>query len=240
MKNKIKGLTLIEMLVVVGMIAFVTYGALFMFSQAKQAHQAKEKMFVKRMMIVGGDPHQLSPHISISNIDFYVKEIKKENDIAVAEGKEKPIEQALLTESPTNPVVMQPIVKEKAPVVEQITENHYHFEALITISKYIGVGILGFFALFVSIKSILLLKKYLIVRSATKNSKKILDKFDNEFEENKNYLSFIRKISDQVIANSVLIDNRKNKETIVNLIVTNENLKERLNFLENNFVKIMK
>lgn len=67
-----------------------------------------------------------------------------------------------------------------------------------------------------------------------------MDKFDNEFEENKNYLAFIRKISDQVLVNSVLIDNRKNKETVLNLIVTNENLKDKLNFLESNFVKTMK
>ena len=78
------------------------------------------------------------------------------------------------------------------------------------------------------------------VRSATKESKKILDKFDNEFEDNKNYLAFIRKISDQVIVNSVLIDNRKNKETVLKLIVTNENLKDKLSFLESNFIKIMK
>lgn len=136
--------------------------------------------------------------------------------------------------------MVQPVDQVKPTVIEQVTENHYHFEALITVLKYIGFGLLGVLTVFSSIKSLSLLKKYWIVRSATKESKKILNKFDNEFEENKNYLSFIRKISDQVIVNSILIDNRKNKETVVNLIVTNENLKDRLNFLESNFVKTMK
>lgn len=171
---------------------------------------------------------------------FAAKEVRSSNitkeQITVESAKSNPLPaQNAYSEYNNKAIISKP-----EPVIEKITENHYHFEALLTISKYIGFGILGLFTIFTSIKSISLLKKYLLVKAATKNSKKILVKFDNEFEDNKNYLSFIRKISDQVVLNSVLIDNRKNKESVLDLIVTNENLKDKLNFLENNFVKTMK
>lgn len=247
-KDKNKGLTLIEAIVVMGIMMVVIFGTFSLYSGVKNAQMTQEKNAVKKMMMIGGNPHGLSPTISYTRIDQYAKEITKENELAVKAGKANPLPEQAIDGTYHDDEVFskprvdlpQPVAEKSNPVIEKITENHYHFEALITISKYIGVGILGFFALFASIKSILLLKKYFIVRSATKNSKKILDKFDNEFEENKNYLSFIRKISDQVLVNSVLIDNRKNKETVLSLIVTNENLKDRLNFLENNFVKTMK
>jgi hypothetical protein len=187
----------------------------------------------------GGDPHKLSPNISLTRIDQYIKEINKEKEIAGEPVKSQLSSQAIM-KPPVETIVATPVIKKEVPVINQITEKHYHFEALITAFKYIGFSILGIFTVFFSIISFSLIRKYLHVRKATKESKKILDKFDNEFEENKNYLTFIRKLSNQVIVNSVLIDNRKNKETVLSLIVTNENLKERLNFLENNFLKIMK
>ena len=197
-------------------------------------------------MIGGLNPFSIKT-IPPANIEKYKQEILKENALAVAAGTEEAISTSDEYVNPVKNTVAHPVEKTiskpvvaAVPVVKQVTENHYHFEALLTVSKYIGVSILAIFAFFSSIKSILLLKKYFTVRSATKNSKQILDKFDNEFEENKNYLAFIRKISDQVLVNSVLIDNRKNKETVLNLIVTNENLKDKLNFLESNFVKTMK
>lgn len=247
MKNKSKGFTIMESIIVMAIMTIVIYGAFSMYSSTKDSLIAREKMFVKKMMIAGGDPHRLAPNISNIRIDQYVKEIIKENEIAVAKGTEKLISQEITVPTPDDyyvdqPIVNQPVLiaKQETPEIKQVTENHYHFEALITLSKYIGAGILSIFALFCSIKSLTAMKTAWTVRSATKESKKILDKFDNEFEDNKNYLAFIRKISDQVIVNSVLIDNRKNKETVLKLIVTNENLKDKLSFLESNFIKIMK
>lgn len=247
-KNKNKGLTLIEAIVVMGIMMVIIFGTYSLYANVKNAQITQERNAVKKMMMMGANPHGLSPTISYTRIDQYAKEIIKENELAVKAGKANRLPEqevydeyndTVIVSKPLTPIP-QPAVEKPEPVIEQITENHYHFEALLTVSKYIGVSILAIFAFFSSIKSILLLKKYFTVRSATKNSKQILDKFDNEFEENKNYLAFIRKISDQVLVNSVLIDNRKNKETVLNLIVTNENLKDKLNFLESNFVKTMK
>ena len=246
MKNKSKGLTIIESIMVMAIMTIIIYGTFAMYASAKNSEVAREKMFVKKMMIAGGDPHRLEPNISSTRIDQYIKEIVKENEIAAAKGTEKLISQEITVPTPDDYQVSQNqvytptvIVKNETPEIKQVTENHYHFEALITLSKYIGAGILSIFALFCSIKAVTSMKKAWTVRSATKESEKILHKFDNEFEDNKNYLAFIRKISDQVIVNSVLIDNRKNKETVLKLIVTNENLKDKLSFLESNFVKIM-
>lgn len=246
MKNKSKGFTLMEVIMVMSIMTAIIYGMFAMYASTQNSLIAREKMFVKKMMIAGGDPHRLAPNISSIRIDQYIKEIVKENEIATAKGTEKLISQEITVPTPDDYQVSQNqvytptvIVKNETPEIKQVTENHYHFEALITLSKYIGAGILSIFALFCSIKALTSMKKAWTVRSATKESEKILHKFDNEFEDNKNYLAFIRKISDQVIVNSVLIDNRKNKETVLKLIVTNENLKDKLSFLESNFVKIM-
>jgi len=232
MKDKDKGITIIEILTVTTMVLFVIFGSLFTVKKGHEARLEGEKTFVKRVMDSGGDPYKLSPNISLTRIEQYIKEINKEKEIAGEPVKSQLSSQSIM-KTPVETIVA-------TPVINQITEKHYHFEALITAFKYIGFSILGIFTVFFSIISFSLIRKYLHVIKATKESKKILDKFDNEFEENKNYLSFIRKMSEQVILNSVLIDNRKNKETVLSLIVTNEILKERLNFLENNFVKIMK
>lgn len=249
MKKSMKGLALMEIIMVMTIITIITVAALSFFDKTKQAMLTKEKMIVKEMIFANVNPFSIH-NISSKNIEKYVNEIIKENEGAVLAGKELPISEVndyvnnyvKNIQNRVIPPVVKPVVvaAAPAPVIEQITENHYHFEALITAFKYIGFSILGIFTVFSSIKSFSLIKKYFHVRKATKESKKILDNFDNEFEENKNYLAFIRKISDQVLVNSVLIDNRKNKDTVLSLIVTNENLKDRLNFLENNFVKIMK
>jgi competence protein ComGC len=247
MKKSMKGLALMEMIMVMTIITIITVAALSFFDKTKQALLRNEKMIVKETIFANVNPFSIH-NISPKNIEKYVNEIIKENEGAVLAGKELPISEVndyvnhyvKNIQNRVIPPVVKPVVVAPAPVIEQITENHYHFEALITAFKYIGFSILGIFTVFSSIKSFSLIKKYFHVRKATKESKKILDNFDNEFEENKNYLAFIRKISDQVLVNSVLIDNRKNKDTVLSLIVTNENLKDRLNFLENNFIRTMK
>lgn len=74
------------------------------------------------------------------------------------------------------------------------------------------------------------------MKSAVRASQKIVVNFDNNFDENKNYLHLLRNLSDQVIINSVLIENRKNKDSVVNLIVNNEKLKTRLSLMESNLM----
>lgn len=240
MKQKMKGTSLVEITMVMAIMVAITVGALTFFTKTKDALHAQEKRYVKELMIAGGNPYSIKNIPSI-NIEGYIKEITKENEIAASAGKEKliaknsnyinPIQD--IQESVT-PSVVQPVIvaTAPAPVIEQITENHYHFEKLTAALKYIGLGVLGLISLFTIFKLIIAVKQTLIVKSAVRNSKKIVNNFDTNFDENKNYLPFLRNLSDQVIINNVLIDNRKNKDSVLNLIVNNEQLKTRLNLIE--------
>jgi len=237
MKRDVKGFTLIEMIMVMAIMAAVMVGTLTFFNRAKEAVYAQEKRHVKELMIAGGNPYSIK-NIPSRIIEGYIKEITKENEIAVAAGKEKLIVAKSdyvnpIQESVTPPVDKPIIVAAApAPVIEQITENHYHFEKVTAALKYIGLGVLGLISLFALFKLIIATKQTLIVKSAVRNSKKIVNNFDTNFDENKNYLQFLRNLSDQVIINNVLIDNRRNKDSVLNLIVNNEQLKTRLNLIE--------
>jgi competence protein ComGC len=237
MKRDVKGCTLIEMLIIMAIIAAVIAGALTFYTKTKEALQAQEKRYVKELMIAGGNPYSIK-NIPSRNIEGYIKEITKENEIAVAAGKEKLIAAEsnyvnTIQESVTPPVAQPVIVAATpAPVIEQVTENHYHFEKLTTVLKYMGLGVLCLISLFGLFKLMIYAKQTFIVKGAVRNSKKIVDNFDTNFDENKNYLPFLRNLSDQVIINSVLIENRKNKDSVLNLIVNNEQLKTRLSLIE--------
>lgn len=236
MKRDIKGCTLIEMIMIMAIITAITVGALSFFTKTKDALHAQEKRYVKELMIAGANPF-LIKNISSKNIEGYIKEITKENEIAAADGKEQLINAESNYVKPAQENIAPPIPKpviaaSPAPVIEQVTENHYHFEKLTTVLKYMGIGVLGLISLFGLFKLIIATKQTLIVKSAVRNSKKIVNNFDTNFDENKNYLPFLRNLSDQVIINTVLIDNRKNKDSVLNLIVNNEQLKTRLNLIE--------
>jgi hypothetical protein len=235
MKQKMKGTSLVEITMVMAIMVAITVGALTFFTKTKDALHAQEKRYVKELMIAGGNPYSIK-NIPSRSIEGYIKEITKENEIAAAAGKEKLIAKNSsyvnpIPESVTPPVV-QPVIVAPAPVIEKVTENHYHFETLTAVLKYIGLGVLGLISFFAIFKLIIAVKQTLIVKSAVRNSKKIVNNFDTNFDENKNYLPFLRNLSDQVIINNVLIDNRKNKDSVLNLIVNNEQLKTRLNLIE--------
>lgn len=123
-----------------------------------------------------------------------------------------------------------------APIIEKVTENHYHFEALITVIKYVGLTLLGLLGIFGFGKLIIITKNYIIVKSAVRKSNEIITNFDKNFDDSKNFLPFIRLMSDQIIINTVLIDNRKNKDSVVHLILGTQNLRNRLSLAENNLV----
>lgn len=237
MKRDVKGFTLVEIIMVMAIMSVVIVATMSLYQKTKQAIYAQEKKHVKQLMLAGGTPYSIKS-IPSKNIEGYIKEITKENEIAAAAGKEKlivaEIDYANPLQESITPSVSQPVIVPvtPAPVIEQITENHYHFEKLTAALKYIGLGVLGLISLFTIFKLIIAVKQTLIVKSAVRNSKKIVNNFDTNFDENKNYLPFLRNLSDQVIINNVLIDNRKNKDSVLNLIVNNEQLKTRLNLIE--------
>lgn len=242
MKRNIKGSTLIELMMVTAIITVVVFAALSFFYKTKEALHAQEKRYVKQLMIGGIDPFSIKT-IPPANIEKYKQEILKENALAVAAGTEEVISTSNEYVNPVKNTVVQPVEKTiskpivaAAPVVKQVTENHYHFETLTTVLKYIGIGALGVLSLLGLIKLIMYTKQVLTVKSAVRASQKIVVNFDNNFDENKNYLHLLRNLSDQVIINSVLIENRKNKDSVVNLIVNNEKLKTRLSLMESNLM----
>jgi len=168
---------------------------------------------------------------SFSKINEAVNGPRQANHQQQVKNIEKPIKNSPI------PVIETPVKNSTpAPVIEKVTENHYHFEALITVIKYVGLTFLGLLGVFAVGKLILMTKNYIIVKSAVKKSNEIISNFDKNFDESKNYLPFIREMSDQIIINSVLIDNRKNKDSVVHLILGTQNLRTRLSLVENNLV----
>lgn len=206
MKQKCRGSSIVEMIGVTALMAAIMVGTLSMYSYAKEHYGTNQK-----------DNDQ-------SNL--------------ITSNNRKEIQEKTLITMKKTPIVedAQPIAKIEKPIIEKITENHYHFESLIIVLKYIGLGLLSAALLFGFIRIIKSLKKSLIVNKAINKSKKIILDFDNNFDENKNYLPFMRNLSDQVIINSVLIENRKNKDGVLNLIVNNEQLKTRLNLIETTLI----
>lgn len=241
MKQKMKGTSLIEITMVMAIMVAITVGALTFFTKTKDALHAQEKRYVKELMIAGGNPYSIK-NIPSRNIEGYIKEITKENEIAASAGKEKLIatdsSYINTVQESVKSAVAKPVIVSSAPapIIEQVTENHYHFETLTAVLKYMGLGVLGLISLFGLFKLIIATKQTLIVKSAVRNSKKIVNNFDTNFDENKNYLPFLRNLSDQVMINNVLIDNRKNKDSVLNLIVNNEQLKTRLNLIETTLI----
>lgn len=252
MKKSMKGFAMRDVIMGMTIITIVTVAALGAFDKAKRALYTEEKMIVKEAIFANVDPfstHNIRHNISSKNIEKYVNEIIKENEGAVIAGTELPISEVNDYVTTIQNRVIPPVVKPvfvaaapvvvaaaPAPVIEKITENHYHFEKLTTILKYIGIGALSIISLFGLSKLIMYAKQTLIVKSAVRKSKKIVTNFDNNFDENKNYLPFLRNLGDQVIINSVLIENRKNKDNVLHLIVNNEKLKTRLNLIESNLM----
>lgn len=242
MKRNIRGFALVELIMIMGIMSVVIFGIFFFFSKTRDALHSQEKRYVKQVMIGGLNPFSIKT-IPPANIEKYKQEILKENALAVAAGTEEAISTSDEYVPPVKNTVVQPVEKTiskpvvaAAPVVKQVTENHYHFETLTTVLKYIGIGALGVISLLGLIKLIMYTKQVLTVKSAVRASQKIVVNFDNNFDENKNYLHLLRNLSDQVIINSVLIENRKNKDSVVNLIVNNEKLKTRLSLMESNLM----
>lgn len=158
-----------------------------------------------------------------------INESKKINSQQQVNNIEKPIK--------NSPIHVETVkITPPAPIIEKVTENHYHFEALITVIKYVGLTLLGLLVIFGFGKLIVITKNYIIVKSAVRKSNEIIMNFDKNFDDSKNFLPFIRVMSDQIIINTVLIDNRKNKDSVVHLILGTQNLRNRLSLAENNLV----
>lgn len=158
-----------------------------------------------------------------------INESKKINSQQQVNNIEKPIK--------NSPIHVETVkITPPVPIIEKVTENHYHFEALITVIKYVGLTLLGLLGIFGFGKLIVITKNYIIVKSAVRKSNEIIMNFDKNFDDSKNFLPFIRVMSDQIIINTVLIDNRKNKDSVVHLILGTQNLRNRLSLAENNLV----
>lgn len=200
MDKKIKGATLVELIITMMIMVIVMIFVLSSFSEVKKE--------------LNGQKHA-NQQQQVKNTEKPIKNIP----VRVEDKTVKPISPAPVT-----------------PVIKKVTENHYHFEALITIIKYAGLTFLGLLGLFGVVKLIMMTKNYIIVKSAVKKSNAIILNFDKNFDESKNHLPFIREMSDQIIINSVLIDNRKNKDSVVHLILGTQNLRTRLSLVENNLL----
>lgn len=222
-RTKQAGMTLMELIVILGIIAITTTFMLESFKKNEQATLEQQKVVTVKHEVLQPVVTELKDYKSLSNQ-------------TAGSLKLTPVLTPEMRKEPIQPVAPEPVVvPAPQPIIEQ-NENHYHFEDLNSGITYLASILLVIFVLFFSFKGLGKVMKNLSVKKAIKKSQRILTAFDTDINNSTTYLDYSKIITDQLRFNNTVIEQNKTSYHIPELSVVNDKLQASLTFTERSLV----
>lgn len=222
-RTKQAGMTLMELIVLLGIIAITTTFTL-------ESFRAKDQAVPDQNAVVAVKYEVLQPVVT------ELKDYKSLSNQTAGSLKLTPVLTPEMRKEPIQPVAPEPVVTPAPqPIIEQ-NENHYHFEDLNSGITYLASILLVIFVLFFSFKGLGKVMKNLSVKKAIKKSQRILTAFDTDINNSTTYLDYSKIITDQLRFNNTVIEQNKTSYHIPELSVVNDKLQASLTFTERSLV----